>query len=274
MLVAQPQASAAPFDAVAVRYDETFTTSRIGKAQRAAVWSELEKTFHRGEHVLEIGCGTGVDACFMAESGVKVLATDSSPQMVVVATRKVLECGQQSLVQPRVLRAEDISSLPQGELFDGAFSNFGALNCVEDLPQLSRDLARLLCPGATALLCWMGPHCLWEMAWYLAQGNTEKAFRRLRRQAITARIADGAFVNVQYPSVSFLAHIFAPEFRLQSVKGIGVAVPPSYLEGMAQRHPRVLDLCERADSFLGRCPGIRALADHVLLSFQRVESTG
>lgn len=275
MSATQPQIYSAPFDAVAARYDETFTSSKIGQAQRASVWSELAKTFRPGDRALEVGCGTGIDASFLAERGVQVLACDSSSQMIAVATRRIVENGQQPLVHPLVLRAEDIATLPTDELFDGAFSNFGALNCVEDLQQFARDLAKLLKPGATALLCWMGPCCLWEIIWYLAHGNADKAFRRLNnKEGVTARIADGAFVRVHYPSVRLLAHTFAPEFRMQSFKGIGVAVPPSYLEELAQRHPRLLQLCERADSWMGRCPGIRAMADHVLLRFQRTTGDG
>jgi ubiquinone/menaquinone biosynthesis C-methylase UbiE len=275
MSATQPQIYSAPFDAVAARYDETFTSSKIGQAQRASVWSELAKTFRPGDRALEVGCGTGIDASFLAERGVQVLACDSSSQMIAVATRRIVENGQQQLVHPLVLRAEDIATLPTDELFDGAFSNFGALNCVEDLQQFARDLAKLLKPGATALLCWMGPCCLWEIIWYLAHGNADKAFRRLNnKEGVTARIADGAFVRVHYPSVRLLAHTFAPEFRMQSFKGIGVAVPPSYLEELAQRHPRLLQLCERADSWMGRCPGIRAMADHVLLRFQRTTGDG
>lgn len=273
MLVTQQQVYPAPFDAVAGRYDETFTSSRIGQAQRASVWSELARTFRSGDRVLEIGCGTGIDACFLAERGVEVTACDSSSQMIAVATRRIQENGQQKLVQPLLLRAEDIATLPAAELFDGAFSNFGALNCVKDLQQLARDLAKLLRPGATALLCSMGPYCLWEMIWYIRQRNTHKAFRRLSREAVTARIAEGAFVRVDYPPVRLLARTFAPEFRLKSFRGIGVSVPPSYLEHWAQRHPRLLQLCERADSRLGRCPGIRCLADHVLLRFRRGASS-
>ena len=226
---------------------------------------------------LEIGCGTGVDACFLAGRAVRVIACDISSQMIAVATRRVQENGLQKLVQPLVLRAEEIASLPGTlpgilpgkELFDGAFSNFGVLNCVEDLRRLARDLATLLKPGATALLCWMAPYCLWEMLWYLAQGRTDKAFRRLHPDGVTATIGDGSLVRVHYPSVSSLARAFTPEFRLKSVKGIGIAVPPSYLESWAQRHPRWLQLCERGDSCVARCPGVRALADHVLVRLQR-----
>lgn len=272
MLAAQQHVGPAPFDAVAARYDETFTYSRIGQAQRASVWRELAKTFRPGQRVLEIGCGTGIDACFLAKRGVRVVACDSSSQMIVAATLRIQENGLQNLVRPVLLRAEDIAALHARELFDGAFSNFGVLNCVEDVRRMSVDLARLLKPGASALLCWMGSSCAWEIVWYLVHGNGRKALRRLGRDGVTARVADGVFVRVHYPTVSELAHTFAPNFRLKSIKGIGVAVPPSYLEPWAQRHPRLLQLCERADLFAGRCPGIRVLADHVLVRLQREDA--
>ena len=268
MEVLQTQGDAAPFDAIAAHYDETFTTSKIGYAQRASVWKELEKTFHTGESILEIGCGTGVDACFLAERGVTVVACDSSPQMLNLAIRRIQENGKDRSVRPQLLAAEDIARL-RSRSFDGAFSNFGALNCVGDLQQFARDLAVLLKPGATALLCWMGPCCAWEIAWYLAQGNPAKAFRRFRRGGVTAHLAENASVRVHYPRVRLLTSIFAPEFRLVSFKGIGVSVPPSYVEHFANRFPRLLDLTVRADLFLERCPGARAFADHILLEFRR-----
>jgi SAM-dependent methyltransferase len=267
--VAQAQLYTAPFDAVAERYDETFTTSKIGRAQRASVWKELRDAFHAGDRILEIGCGTGVDACFLAEGGVTIVACDSSSQMITVAARRVKENEKADSVFPHLLAAEDIASLRNGGAFDGAFSNFGALNCVEDLEHFAKDLAILLNPGATALLCWMGPCCLWEIAWYLSHGDPGKAFRRFRRKGVAARLAEGAVVRVHYPSVRLLSRIFAPHFRLVSVRGIGVAVPPSYLEAEANRFPRLFNLSMRVDSLLGRCPGIRAFADHILLEFRR-----
>src|SRR3954471_3500438 len=102
-----PRIYRAPFDAVAAGYDETFTSSIIGQAQRGAVWKELAKTFSAGERILEIGCGTGVDACFLAERGVEVVACDSSSQMVEMTARRIREKELQVFVQPRVLRAEE-----------------------------------------------------------------------------------------------------------------------------------------------------------------------
>ena len=269
MAIAQAQLRGAPFDAIAERYDETFTASKIGQAQRGSVWRELEKAFRPGDRVLEIGSGTGVDACFLAEQGVRVVACDSSPRMIAVATRRIVEGENFRLVSLRLLAADEIASLQSEGQFDGAFSNFGALNCIEDVQRFARDLAILLKPGATALLCWMGPCCLWEIAWCLAHAKTAKAFRRFHRGGVTARLAEGATVRVHYPPIRLLDRAFGPEFRLVSIKGIGVSVPPSYLEPWAHRFPRLFELSTQADLLLSHFPGVRALADHILLEFRR-----
>jgi len=268
-MAAGSQVYAAPFDEAASRYDQVFTNSTIGRAQRLSVWEELAKTFHTGDQVLEIGCGTGVDACYLAERGVRVLACDSSPKMIAVASRKLKESPRSELVEARILAAEHIGSLRGQKLFDGAFSNFAALNCVADLKSMAEDLAALLRPGATALFCWMGPFCLWETLWYLLHGKPAKALRRMHREGVTARMDGGTPVTVYYPWVRKLARAFAPQFSIKSIKGIGVAVPPSYLEPFASRVPRLLNAAVLADAVLGRCAGIRMLADHVLIRLER-----
>jgi hypothetical protein len=192
--------------------------------------------------------------------------------MVALAARRLETTANRGWVQPRLLAAEDIASLSDLGLFDGAFSNFGVLNCVHDLATFAKNLGGLLKPGAVALLCFMGPLCAWEVSWYLARGNPRKALRRLYRKGVTARLGDGPPVQVYYPTVRSLASTFAPEFRLESLKGVGVLVPPSYLEPWAQRFPRLLPIGARADSYLGRIPGARLLADHILLKFERTTS--
>lgn len=266
-MVTSTSLHSAPFDAIAGRYDDIFTESNIGRAQRQSVWSDFERRFRAENRVLEIGCGTGVDACFLARRGIKVVACDHSPGMIAVATRRVRERGLQNLVKPVLCNAEDLTGFGSGR-FDGAFSNFGAMNCIRDLRPVAENLHRLLKPGAPLLLCCLGPCCLWEIVWFLASGQPRKAFRRLRH-GDEARIAGGAPVQVHYPAVGSIARMFAPWFRLKSVKGVGLVVPPSYLEAWAVRFRRGLDFAVRCDLWLARCPGVRLLSDHLLLEFEQ-----
>jgi ubiquinone/menaquinone biosynthesis C-methylase UbiE len=268
MSTLQTEMPRAPFDAVAETYDQVFTFSKIGQYQRAAVWKELARTFRPGDRILEIGCGTGVDACFLAGRGVKVVACDSSPAMIQIAARRVQEEGANG-VDLRLLTAENLSAIRQEGPFDGAFSNFGALNCVEDLNAVARNLGRLLKPGGTALLCFLGPCCFWEVFWYLVQGKPRKAFRRGLSASITAELAPGASVQVHYYGVRSLARIFAPSLRLRSWKGVGLLVPPSYVEALATHFPALLRLAARTDLLLARFPVIRGISDHVLLKLER-----
>jgi ubiquinone/menaquinone biosynthesis C-methylase UbiE len=265
------EVSHAPFDALAEGYDQGFTFSSIGRAQRSAVWRELRRTFKAGDRILEIGCGTGVDACYLAEVGAKVVACDSSAAMIQVAARRVREIGTHA-VDLRVLAAENLATLQHEAPFDGVFSNFGALNCVEDLQAVGENLGRLLKPGGTALLCFLGPACFWEVFWYLLKGKPGKAFRRWQSAGDMAELAPQSRVQVRYYGVRSLARIFAPSFQLRSWRGIGLFVPPSYVERVAKRFPTLLKLAEWADLPLARCPVIRGCSDHILVKLEQVAS--
>src|SRR5579863_2880952 len=116
----------------AADYDRQWTDTPIGRAQRDLVWHHLDPLFHPGDRILDLGCGTGADAAHFAARGTVVHATDPSPRMIEVAARR-------GGFTTAVLPAEGIATIDQS--FDGAISNFGALNCVADLPPAARALA-------------------------------------------------------------------------------------------------------------------------------------
>jgi hypothetical protein len=192
--------------------------------------------------------------------------------MIEVANRRLKALGPRPLANIRVLSIERIAELESEGPFDGALSNFGGLNCVKDLWAVARNLARLLRPGATALLCLLGRTAVWEIVWYLGHGQARKALRRFHRGGVTGRLAAGVTVQVYYPSVRAMTRIFAPEFDLVRFKGIGVTVPPSYVNGLAQRFPRVLQTLAQVDGQVSGWPGLRSFGDHTLFQFQRVPS--
>jgi SAM-dependent methyltransferase len=260
----------APFDAIAETYDDRFSNSPIGRAQRASVWSETDRTFLPGQRILEINCGTGIDALHLANLGVHVLACDSSPRMIAVAQRRAAEMLGESLGF-RCLPTEEIASLRGESLYDGVFSNFAGLNCVRNLHAVGRDLAPLVRRGGTAILCLFGRLCVWEIAFYLKRFDFSRAFRRFNRAGVLSTIASGSQVHVSYPSVRQLRRVFAPYFRLVRWKGVGILVPPSYGGQVAMRFPRALARAAEADLWLGKLPGARGLADHAVLTFERTD---
>lgn len=259
------------FDEVAETYDASFTNSPIGSAQRKAVWKEIDRTFKAGQQVLEINCGTGVDALHLTTRGVHVTACDSSPRMIAVAWRRADPGAKSATINFRVLANEQIGILEREGPFDGILSNFSGLNCTPDLSVLADDLARMLKGRGKMVLCLFGRFCAWEVFWYLSRGNIRKAVRRLMPGGRSAALASGPEIKVWYHSVRQVKKAFIPHFRLLAWKGVGVTVPPSYLDFLAASHPHLFRLASEIDPWLGECPGFRAMADHMLLVFERTE---
>jgi len=256
------------FDAIAESYDSLFTTSLIGRSQRAGVWRKAQTVFRAGDRVLELNCGTGTDALFLASLGMKVTACDASPRMIEQAqTQKAME-NPWAPVDFRVLCTERLDELPSDLQFDGVFSNFSGLNCIPDLAKTWQLLAQRLHAGARILICLSTRFCVWEILHYLSQGQFRKACRRCRGTA-EATIGRNSF-PVYYPSLRSLRRSLWPMFRLRSVTGIGITVPPSYLESWAHRNPSILRVCETIDRLICEWPGIRTLGDHMMLLLERV----
>jgi SAM-dependent methyltransferase len=264
--------AAQAFDAIAGRFDERYGAWRSVTAQRNAVRASLVRAFPAGARLLEIGGGTGEDARWLAERGREVLLTDASPRMVRIAGDKLRPFGGP---RPRVADAVSLASLANERdaaclpPFDGAFSNFAALNCVSDMAPVAQGLAQLVRPAGHALLVLFGTASVGELIVQLVRGDVASAVRRRSRGDVAARLGGQEFV-VRYHRASDLAGAMRPWFRLVARRGVGVFVPPSAAEPWISRYPRVVDLMERADRLVSR--PLAALGDHVLYDFVRTST--
>ena len=241
----------AAFDQLAPHYDQLWTRSPVGHLQREAVWRRIGALFQSGQVVLDLGCGTGEDALRLMRAGVRVRAIDASVEMVRIARDRG--------VNAEVLPIENCGRL-EGS-FDGVLSNFGALNCVENIDALREPLARLVRPGGYLALCVIGRFCVWETAWALFHRQPAKAFRRWRKSTVSS-----LGIRVFYPSRRCLEAAFSPDFTLLSWCGIGLSVPPSYIAGLSTGVLQKLDAFDRRAA---HWPVLRGFCDHRVFVFIR-----
>ena len=258
----------AAFDRIAEDYDRRFTDTLIGRAQRDAVWRVLARTWKKDDRVLELNCGTGEDAVFLASNGVSVLACDASQQMIAKAKQRLQHHSYRLPVFFCELPTERVGELNPEMKFDGVFSNFSGLNCIADLAAAASSLAGLTGQNGKLILCFSTRFCLIETLYFLAHGQLSKALRRCKGH--TEVVLDGVRFTVYYPTIRQIRRAFAPAFRLYLCIGIGVTVPPSYLEGWARQHPGLFRIVHRAERFLATLPILRSTGDHVLLCFEKV----
>ncbi|MBV9265557.1 MAG: class I SAM-dependent methyltransferase [Acidobacteriaceae bacterium] len=243
-------AAANAFDTVAPRYGKLWDSNPVGMFQRRAVWRHIDRLFRPGDRILDLGCGTGVDALRLRSRGIRVHGIDGSAEMIRISRAFGVASDQ--------LPLDTLSKLR--DRYDGALSNFGALNCADNLQQVASDLAQLIRSGGYAALCLMGPLCLWEILHFLLRGD-KRAFRRLSPVAPSS-----LGIEVRYPDTRALIDAFRPHFNLTAWYGIGICVPPSYVRNVKP----LLSVLAAIDRVLSAMPVIRGLADHRLYIFRRL----
>jgi hypothetical protein len=249
------------FERLAGKYDDLFSRSRIG-TQRGVVWEVLADTFHPGDEILVLNCRTTEDGRFLSLLDVSVVACN--------VPEGLIHAGPYPSIHPPLPRTRPLSKCRPGALFDGALSNFSGLNCVADFDRTARALASMVTVGAPVILCLSTRFCLSETLWFLLHGNPRKAFRRSFGIA-TVTVGDRT-VKMHYPALRRVSKSFSPSFLMRSCTGIGIAVPPSYLEPIFRKYPRMFGLLRRIDQGISHLPLLRTIGDHMLLYFERVEA--
>src|SRR2546428_1758790 len=70
------------YDLLAPSYDVDIGSNLVGIRMRRVFQAALDKAFRPGDHVLEIGCGTGIDDLRLARAALEVVASHISVPMI------------------------------------------------------------------------------------------------------------------------------------------------------------------------------------------------
>jgi SAM-dependent methyltransferase len=260
------------FDPIAHDYDAAFSHTAVGRRLRARAWALLEhwvlQDSGRQEKILELNCGTGEDALWLARRGYQVLATDVSAAMVRVARAKIEQAGFAEKARAQVCGFADIGQLADAD-FDLVFSNFGGLNCAAaaELPPLSALISQKLRPGGRFVAVVMSRFCWQETGYFLLKNRPGTAFRRRSHNAVQARLDDQASVPTWYYAPAEFARFFS-DFTLKTAQPLGFWLPPSYLNPFFEKRPRLL----RALDFLEKnaAPAwLAPSADHFFIVLEK-----
>lgn len=246
------------FDALAPSYDDDFTHQPIGKILRATVHNRLLAHFSAGDHVLEIGCGTGEDALFLGGRGINVTATDVSDAMLNLSREKT---EAYSNINTKKL---DLTNLPQwdNQTFDGVFSNFGALNCIDSWQPFAHWLSQYVKIGGKACFGIMARYCAWEFLWHAGHWQWDIALRRLRGDNFKD-------LHISYPTVKRITEDFAPYFKRIHVQPLGLFLPTSALFDVVQKRPKLMQTLVSLEKRFENVAILAQFADHYWIELER-----
>ena len=255
------------FDSAAPVYDAAYEWLPGIQRIRAITRRLYLENFPPRSRLLEINCGTGNDAVYLANHTMNVTATDLSPAMLEVARRKVHANGLERSIEVRPLAFSQLNELA-GAVFDGAYSNLGGLNCTDDLSSVAAALGGVVKRGGFFIATVMPPFCPWETLAFLARLQWRSSLRRMARGGTLATL-HGGVVRTYYHSPRALAAAFAPYFDHVRTFGLVVMLPPPNSARAYKWLGPARRLLETADDVVAGWPLFRSMGDHYVTVLRR-----
>ena len=256
------------FDTVAETYHDENARNLVIREMRRRTVEAVTSRLAPGSRLLDLGCGPGPDAEHLGRLGYDVLAIDWSPEMVRGSLAADPASGLEGRVEVRNLGIHELDRLEAGG-FDGAYSDLGPLNCVPDLALAARGIAQRLNPGGFFVASIIGRVSPWEIALYGLRRDWKRLRVRFSRDFVPVPFY-GRTVWTRYYTPAEVERTFAAAgFERETLRSLGLLVPPPYLEGFASRHPGFVRVLEKLEDRVASCPGLRQWGDHFLIVMRK-----
>ena len=230
------QLAEAAFSNQSVVFDELYSGNTIINYKRKRVRDHVLQYLKPGSSILELNSGTGEDALFFAQNGFKVHATDISVGMQAELKRKAELYGMTENISNELCSYTQLSELKNKGPYDLIFSNFAGLNCTGELDKVLASFPLLLKRGGMATLVILPKFCLWETL-LAFKGKFRTAFRRFFSGKGRKAHVEGVHFKCRYYNPSYVVKHLKNEFDVLSIEGLCAIVPPSYIEGFAEKYP-------------------------------------
>jgi ubiquinone/menaquinone biosynthesis C-methylase UbiE len=249
-------------------FDGLYQADSIIRYKRKRVREHILSLEAPGHSILELNCGTGEDAIFFAGEGFTVYATDISEGMLDSLEQKIANTSVRERISTEQCSFTGLQDLQNKGPFDRVFSNFGGLNCTGEVETVLHSLTGLVKPGGVVTLVVISKFCFWETL-LVFKGKFRTAFRRFFAKKGRRAHIEGSLFRCWYYSPGYLRKQLKNEFTVIGLEGLCTIVPPSYIEGFAEQHPRLFRfLKEKENRLKSAWPWNRA-GDYFIMSFRK-----
>jgi ubiquinone/menaquinone biosynthesis C-methylase UbiE len=249
-------------------FDDQYSNDTIIQYKRERVRSHVLQYLPENSHILELNSGTGEDAIFFAGKGHRVHATDVSKGMQERLMEKVRGKGLDNRITNELCSYTALDQLKNEGPFDLIFSNFAGLNCTDELEKVLKSLSTLLKTNGMVTLVVLPKFCLWETL-LLFKGKLKTAFRRFFSSSGQTAHVEGHFFKCWYHNPSFIIKRLKGEFDVLGIEGLCTIVPPSYIEGFAEKHPSTYTFLKKWESRLKSRWPWKFIGDYYIISFRK-----
>ena len=251
------------FSKQSVNYDRDDSQNIVLLDMRKQVFDQVEKFIKSKGSILELNAGTGIDALHFVQHGHQVHATDLSDGMLFQIKEKIRIHQLQNKFTCQHLSYDQLDQL-NGNKFDFVFSNFGGLNCIDDLSKVTKHLPAILNPGGYVTWVIMPPVCLWEL-FGIFKGHGKKAFRRFSKGGVIAHV-EGEYFRTYYFTLSQIKKAFGSRFQFISSNGLCAISPPPSKVNFPIKYPALYKNLRKIDSILRSHYPFNRWADHIIVT--------
>ena len=249
-------------------FDKLYSGDLIIQYKRKRVRDHAERYLQPRSRILELNAGTGDDAIYFAGKGHEVHATDIAPGMQAALLRKVKQAGLEHAVTNELCSFTELQHLSNKGPYDLVFSNFAGLNCTDRLDLVLHSLNDLLKPGGLITLVVLPKLCLWETL-LVFRGRFRTATRRFFSSKGASSRVEGKHFRCWYYQPSYITGKLRGQFELVSLEGLCTLVPPSYIEGFAEKYPAAFGLLSRAENKLKSKWPWKYLGDYFIITMRK-----
>jgi ubiquinone/menaquinone biosynthesis C-methylase UbiE len=253
------------FSAVASGYDDAFSRRPHVLLVRMQVQALMKTWFPPKGVVLELGCGTGEDALFLKSQHFRVIASDISLDMLRTAKEKSSRLGYD--IDFLQLAAESLQAVKE-QSCNAILSNFGGLNCVEDIDRVLNICHGILQERGVVILCLMNNRSFWKMMIDLSRGRFPVLFLGADQAGVNASVGTHS-IRIWYHSIHQLKHRAGGRFTIRKIVGLNILTPPPGAVTIRSRHPVLMKFLESIERRIASFPLLSRLGDHFVIVLER-----